>query len=377
MLLAGLSVMALTASEDSYAGIGIVLIAIVIGVPLLVLGLVCSLYLHSKNAAGRGLLLGMWLPVVASASIFPIAVFWDVVQQASFDRGHPNIREIHINLSGRDQWLDPRTSAYKTLEGKEPGKFIPLERQPALNHHTDPMQAYAGALLAPGFASMTVFYAEPKDGPGVVVPVTVAPAPKDWAPILAQLGTRYADQLVYYYYHYPDRVEVATAINWNDGSERSPGKDVPMANFYLHNLGSQVIVRLEVNGQSLSFPGGRAIDPMEAARCDLFPAPTIMRLDAPLTLRWQYAQTDPAWHQGTLAVPRFRSSPTDERSEGVEAVDLYFLADGSVSAQRSQQLKMGSGKRGIRYTAAAPAINPPPLCGMAAEREGDAERQPD
>jgi hypothetical protein len=217
-LLVKLSLSALSPMNGSYAGIGLMFAAIGFGGPLFLLSLGFTIYLASKKALSTYLAMVMWLPVVASLAIIPVSEFFRKKEYAAYASTHPSVHEIHVNLTGRDLRFDPAIGPQPLMDGKDPANFLDVKREPASNRG-DKMAAYHGVLVAPEFTSMPVIYGPAEQGETVVVPVVVAPVPAQWAPLLPQLGMRLPGLLVHYYFHYPDHVEVASAIDWDDAAQ--------------------------------------------------------------------------------------------------------------------------------------------------------------
>lgn len=371
LLLTSISILILLGTIRDEGG-GLILIAIFFGVPLLLIACGIWVYLMVKRAADLRLALTMWLPVLASMSILPIAFTIDSVGQEAFNSAHPDVAEIHVNLTGRDMVPDPDTGGYRSMSAQEPDNFQQVKRQPALNNRADKMTAYNGALLAPGFNSVRVAYDDAPRGKETVVPVKVMPSPAAWTPALAKLGTGDASQLMHYYYHYPARIEVATVIDW-----RNVRTDMPVVDVYVHNLGALPLVRLELNGQTLRLPGNESIKPLAKDDCHFFPSTALDLPAAPLKLRWQTAQTNPAWQAASVKVPAFRQAEPAKGSITSNSLHLFIGPDGSLAAQRAQLLDTGLSKEGIRVTEVAPAFASAPLCGTAPDHYVDGlERVP-
>ncbi len=365
LLLTSVSVLMLLGTIRDEGG-GLVLIAIFFGVPLLLIACGIWVYLMVKGATCRRLGLTMWLPVLASMSILPIAFTVHSVGQAAFDSGHPNVAEIHVNLTGRDMLPDHDTGGGVAMSAKKPDHFREVKREPASNNRADKLAEYKGALLAPGLKSMRVAYEDEPGEKKTVVQVKVTPLPAAWAPTLAKLGTGSTTELMHYYYHYPERTEVATVIDW-----RNVRTNMTVVDVYVHNLGALPLVRLELNGQSLRMPGNRSLKPLAKDDCHFFASNALELPATPLKLRWQTAQTNPAWQAATARAPAFRQAEPAKGSITSDSLHLFIGADGSLAAQRAQLLDTGLVQEGIRVTEVAPAFTSAPLCGTALERYGD------
>ena len=64
-------------------------------------------------------------------------------------------------------------------------------------------------------------------------------------------------------------------------------------------------------------------------------------------------------------VPPFAPSPPAKEYVKINAVHLYFNADGTVAAQRAQETVSGEGKGRMRLTGVVPALKAEPACGTA------------
>ncbi len=367
LLVGAISVTALSnLVRDEGGGLGY--LAIFIGGPLFLTALGIWIYLVLKGAAGHGLEKIMWIPVAASMAILPVAVVLESVDDAIYGSSHPAVQEIHVNLTGQTIFLQTESSyGYEVLEGNDPDRFTKVDRDPAMNNRADKMRAYVGALPAPGFTSMSVTYGR-ADAPASVVPVRVMPAPALWTAHSLDLASADAEELTHYYYHYPNRVEVVTAIDGGDGYAKRFKRGAPVVQVVIHNLGSEEIVRLEVNGQPLSMPW--SIEPA-AQRCHPGSHEAIDQPQAPLTLRWQTAATDAQWRQATVAVPAFKNREPTQGSIEEDTVHLYIKPDGSLAAQREQTLDVDLFTSGNRVTAAVPPFETDPTCGLVTGSHND------
>jgi hypothetical protein len=95
----------------------------------------------------------------------------------------------------------------------------------------------------------------------------------------------------------------------------------------------------------------------------VYGAPAINKLNAPLKVRWQFAQPNPAWQEATVAVPAFAKQSSATRN----AVHLYFRADGTVAAQWEQMLTSTDGKPSVRFTDPSAQVTFPARCGTASD----------
>ena len=132
-LLAILSLLALSPSTGTNAGISLMFAAIGLGVPLFLVTLGITFYLASKSAISPLLTMVIWLPVLAGLAIIPVSEFFSKRENAAYASTHPSVREIHVNLTGRDLRLDPLVGSHPLMEGKEPANFLELRREPESN----------------------------------------------------------------------------------------------------------------------------------------------------------------------------------------------------------------------------------------------------
>ena len=360
LLLSAISVTALFSKVPDHGG-GLGYLAIFIGGPLFLIALGIWIYLVLKGAAGHGLEKIMWIPVAASMAILPVAIVIEMVRQAIFNSAHPVVHEVHINLTGRTIALDPGADGDgMPLDGKEPRRFTDVRRDPWMNNRDDKMLAYDRGLPAPGFNSMKVYF-NGTDGAPTTVPVRVMPTPPLWQEFSLNLSEGDPRELVHFYYHYPDRVEVVTTLGNSVDFADNFDRKAPVTNLSIHNLGSEGIVRVEVNGQPLFMMGD--LQPV-AEECYAYSREVIHKPETPITLRWQTAGTDPQWRQGTVTVPQFKTRESVHGSVEAESLHLYVKPDGTLSAQREQTLDVGFLLTGTRVTAVMPPFPAEPPCSL-------------
>jgi hypothetical protein len=374
----------LSDSQSGAYGAGLILIVVAIAVlaPLLLANLVLSIrYLH-RDAPERTFA-WMWLPPLAVLVALWVILGVKNQQQRSIEAAHPKIEEVHINLTGRSLWLDPEEAAISAggneeMRGNSPEKFVKLTRYfgHASGRGDDKMAAYHVARLADSFREMRVFYGQPADTSPTIVPVnrpTAFPEVKAFIKHSSGWGGEEQD-IEYLYYHYPDHVDVVPALSVSyEQSMRWWGTEVPLVEFHIANLGTRPIARLEIDGQAIAL-GDEAFTPESAkdsaCRSRNFAAYAVNHLAAPLKVRWQLAQANPSWHEANVVVPEFGSGKAPQGNIHSTSVDLYFQADDSVVAERSQFMDLPQGRSAIRTTGpAVPLLRKPP-CGFAPERYG-------
>ena len=76
VLLAKLSLLAVSQSTGTNGGIALMFAAIQFGVPLFLVTLGITIYLARKRAIGLYLAMVMWLPILASLAIIPVTEFF-------------------------------------------------------------------------------------------------------------------------------------------------------------------------------------------------------------------------------------------------------------------------------------------------------------
>ncbi len=350
------------------------MMAMLVGLLLLALNIGMTVYLLRKKAVDRRDLAWMWLPAFCAMLIAPAYNLVADRLQAAIREEHPPIAEWHVNLSGRTFWLAPEVapSAFEA----DPEAIRLVFRQQALKNRTDPMREYAGALPAPGFKGMTVFGSSGAVAP-TTLPVSIGPIPS--IALIERAFPYGGPYLDYMYYHYPDRIEVAPVLRLSRLELRKEATaQVPLVIFYPRNLAGPPIIRIEVDGQTLALEHPVTVQSGDTP-CRIYGHPALSGLDGPLKIRWQVAQANPVWREAKLTVPLFVLTPGEYSSARRNAIHLYFLADGSIAAQREQLLGVGDETPGVRFTEPPPQLNTPVACGTAEDvyRENEQYRKPD
>lgn len=347
--------------------------------PLLLANLVFSA-VYIKRQAPSLVYLWMWGPSFAVlAGIWLIASFMQIKDETS-EAAHPNIREVHINLSGRSLWLDPESTVNDSagageLAGNRPGSFISFTRYAKDYYGKDRMFAYAGSRLSADFKSLRVFHGKPAETSPTMLPVLVAAPYPDLTSFMdrhqiAHLGE--ASVLVYHYYHYADRVEIAPALRLSGLQAMDLwGRKIPVVAFHLANLRALPLARLEIDGQAVDLGGSAfARESADSNGCTSrnYQAHVVNELSRPLKVRWQFAQPDPRWHETMVSVPEFGSARRPSGRAHSTSVDLYFQDDGSVVAERSLEIDQAQQKLTLLTTGLAEPLRQTPPCGTAADR---------
>lgn len=363
----------LASAGDSVYGLYLAaLLAFAILGPLLIANVVLAVIYLRRGVPGR-VHAWMWGPSLAVLAALALVDGVHTHGEKVFAAEHPDIREVHVNLSGRSRWLETG-SGVQELPGEKAERFLVFTRYAG----TGTVQPYDGARLAPEFTAMQVYLGPPGEAAPTALPVVSAPfAFPEVGTFINNLSFKGGEAAVveYWYYHYPDRVEVAPAVNLS-GSQAMDlwGASVPLVDFHIANLGARAIARLEIDGQAIAL-GDTAFAPESAAGfgCSRrnYEAHAVNRLAGPLKIRWQLAGADPAWQEAVVTVPKFRSGQSPRGRIHSTSVDLYFLAGGNVVAERSQYIDLPGGRVAIRTTGPAVPLPDNPPCGLAPDRYSD------
>lgn len=375
LVVAGVLLMFVTrgdSPETIYLGI---MLAMFVVAPLLIVNVVLTaVYLWRK--APLRTYAAMWVPPLLALAILPVSESLDGMRRDAFDKEHPAIREVHVNLSGHSLWLDPAEAGQSSggsgeLAGDRE-QFVPLTRYPG----EDRMSAYKGARLLDTYRDIRVFRGHPGETPPTVLPVN---QPTPFPPVdifLNRLSFRAGEASVieYWYYHYADHVDVVPAISLSGSQDMDLwGSGLPVVDFHLANLGTLPIVRLEIDGQAIAL-SEHAFFPesSENGSCTSrnYSAHAVNRLDKPLKVRWQLAQANPVWHEATVAVAGFGQAPAGGRIRST-SVELYFQKDGSVVAEASQLIDLPGKKLVLRIHSAVAPLRQAAPCGGPRDRYAD------
>lgn len=345
-----------------------IFVALVVLAPLLLVNLILTAVYLRRKVAGVTYA-WMWLPIF---SLYFVALIADAIysqHKQNEAAKHPSIQEVHINLSGRDLWLDPDVASSARLAADKPEEFLPLTRYAG---GSDSLSAYRVARLAPDFNSLRVFTGPPLTDNALTLPVQPSPHFPDTAAILPLLHYDASESGIirYAYYHYRDHVEVAATLLLAGSSRMDlQGSALPVLDVHLVNLGRLPLARLEIDGETMDI-GEHAVMPEKAGDCDYSQrnrsATTLLGGKPRLQLRWQLAQADPAWHEASVTVPAFAGArPPGQQWEN--AVELYFQEDGSVVAEPSQLYHQGD-EVSLRLLASPPPLLRQPACGRVEGR---------
>ncbi|QND53296.1 hypothetical protein HB779_16410 [Phyllobacterium sp. 628] len=319
----------------------------------------------------------MWGPVVLAACIVPVSESMDDARKSRFEDAHPVMQEIHINLTGRDLWFDPRNTGgthytEMPMRGDKPEKFLEWSLYPSPELIGSGAFLYEGSRLKQNVRSMRLYTGELLEEKTKSIEVLIANKPSypDTDRLASVMGFRQghdATILVHQYYHYPDHIEVAPALTRFAGSQRDRlwGKIQPVVEFRGVNLGQQPIARLEINGQAMSL-GEEAFSVADTCFWANTPVgEAILTLDQPLHLRWQTIEPPHRWQEATVPVPKFLTENSKGERTRVPSVVLYFTGEGSVFAERFEAIDLPAQKLGVRTTGLPEGMASPPPCGMA------------
>ncbi|MFY0477998.1 hypothetical protein [Achromobacter marplatensis] len=309
----------------------------------------------------------LFAPTLLALMIYPVSDSIERGKYDTFSAAHPPIGETHVNLSGNDLWLDTKPYASTAsgagpnmpLAASKPERFAAFIRYPspkteASGSETSPAFPYSGARLNDKVQQYT--YRLASGDAGASLPLKRLAYP-DLKPLFAALGKNEAAMLRYFYYHYPDHVEVAPALQRLAGMTEQRLDDKTQKGLVLfktQNYAPHGIARLEINGQTLDI-GEQALTPVVPlpASCHDYPYPAggaFADLSQPLTLRWQTLDAPQVWHTATLQVPAFRQPESMDGESTLMRVQLYFLPDGSVEGERFVEVRKSRDQLAIRAT---------------------------
>ncbi len=368
LLIATLGLLVLT---DSSAAMLAVLAAFYLALPLLGLLLISWVYyLWRDRAAMSGQVHAlMLLPSLAAVLIVPLAFTVGQLGSQAFSAQHPPISEVHLNLTGQDLWLDAAGtstssggSANLPMAGNEPERLLVWTRWPDEQAIAQGRFPYDGARLKANVDSFARQLGGSEEN-------ALAPAP-------LRLTTQYpaADELplVYQYYHYPDRIEVAAALARNSNLETSRARSLRHAPVLVSaaNFGERTLVRMEIDGQALAMDiWGRALRPIRDCYHG-YPnlGPALLPLDAPWQVRWQEADAPGIWHQATVNLPPLPLTEEQQKQTRLPRVLLYITQDRRVLAERFQEIELADDRLGVANTGLPEGLSETAPCGSALER---------
>ncbi|MGH8464574.1 MAG: hypothetical protein ACRER5_10540 [Pseudomonas sp.] len=379
--LAALGIIAVTSPNLGWGIVALITAAIWVGGPLAIVLVVtwCAYLVRDRGQMPGRVHALLFVPTLLALLIYPAAQSIEQGKYNAFSASHPAIAETHVNLSGRDLWIDATPYASTSsgagptmpLSAREPQRFMAFIRYPSPDSTGAAAGAfpYQGARLSDGIVQYA--YRPDASGAATTLPLKRLSYP-DLTPLFPNLGKDESSKLRYLYFHYPDHVEVAPALQRLAGmteqrldAARQKGLILLKAQNYTPNA----IVRLEINGQTLDI-GDRAMESVAP-----LPAPchdyawhvggAFVDLDKPLTLRWQTLDAPQSWHTATVRVPAFaQPKPVDGESTLARAL-LYFLPDGTVEGERFVEVHMPKAQLGIRATGIPARATAYASCGSA------------
>lgn len=379
-LLVALSLIALLTPNLDYGVVMLILVAIVVGFPLC-LALLLTWFAYRRRASApppAKLHAAMFAPTLLALSILPIGSAMQDTARRWFNDAHPDIRELHVNFSGRPLWLaigSAQTEAggwpQMPLQAGNEAKFVAFTRRPQEAEINENRFPYVGSRLREKAHSYA--YAEKDDsGRPVAVrprPLLVRPYPDlGWLPS----DIRESKLLVHQYFHYYDYVEVAPGLARLDSSELA-ALQARLGNVVSFHLSSQYprgLARLEINGQALAI--GADSERISEAPCDRrtsFAGSALLSIDKPLEVRWQTLDEPSRWHEARVSVPAVQGATTRAIQAWVPNVRLYFLDNDVLAAEQLQTLTSLGGEHKTVTTGVPAGARQDEVCGTH-ERAG-------
>lgn len=346
---------------------------------LVLLANVAVTVVYMRRQAPSIFFVWQWGPPGFVFVLLMMAIAIDELKIRNFEVAHPTVNEIHINMSG--QTIHPATDRRTGPDAVMPGQALGASTEVTRYQYSDkpPLPAYDGVRISALFTTMQVHFGRPDapDAPDTSVPVIVASTYPDVSSVLSRAHTSTeANTRIYLYHYYADRVEIAPSFMLS-GSEAMGlwGRDTPLVEVHVVNLWDRPIARLEMDGAAVK-PVRQGWGPDSAEyQCGHrnYRTYAINRFQAPLKVRWQFAEPDARWHEAVVKVPSFRQpkAPPGGTADTM-SVDLYFLPDGDVVAERSQVVRQAGDQLVLRTTGPAVPLRTTPPCGTARDRFSDA-----
>ena len=355
-LLVALSLTALLTPNLEYGVVMLILLAIVVGIPLC-FALLATWFTYRRRASAplpAKLNAAMFVPTLIALSVLPIGSAMQDTARRWFNDAHPDIRELHVNFSGRPLWLalgSAQTEAGRwpqmPLQAGNEAKFVAFTRLPLEDEINENRFPYVGSRLREKVHSYA--YAEKgEDGRPVEArprPLMVRPYPDlGWLPS----DIRESKLLVHQYFHYYDHVEVAPGLARLDSSELAAlqARLGNVVSFHLSNQYPRGLARLEINGQTLAI--GTDSERISEAPCDRstsFAGSGLLSIDKPLEVRWQTLDDPARWHEARVSVPAFQGATSRAMQASVRNVRLYFLDNDVLAAEQLQTLTSLGGEQ--------------------------------
>jgi hypothetical protein len=315
----------------------------------------------------------MIAPTLLAALIVPVHESVRQSRWEGFRRAHPAIAENHVNLSGREIWLDMRgaSSASPGLPFMPPAsaeerRFARFHRYPSADALASGGFPYDAARLRPDVQRYV--YRQEDGSPGESLPLRRRPYPDNLERLASAAGGE-AALLVHQYFHHGDHVEVAPGIarfafttEEAVAAARIPG----LAIFSLENHTDQTIARMEVSGQTLDL-GEYAARSLRNRPCHDRPVGSgaaLVDLAQPLRVRWQTLESPRTWHEAQVTVPGFGPAGDGDPGTALTRVRLYALPDGQLAAERYREIRQRD-SLSLRTTGVPAQAAPHAVCGGA------------
>ena len=369
--------------DSAGLGYGGLLIAFAILAALLIL-LVTLLVLTVFNIRGNEpsqIHAYAWMPSLLVLGGALIVVGIKEAHHDMFAQAHPDISEVHVNLSGRYTWVLNSQEEMPVPQTQ----FAWLTR--FSQNGLDKMQAYDGSRLAKSFTHAEVHM---KDGPvnntNVATPLVKLPVvqPKRYPDVTALIksikaGNDYgytpteAGLWEFQYFYYPDRLEVMPALSLS-GSDRMAlwGSGLPIMGVHVENALPKPIARIEIDGEALRIGQEPLTKQDENCLRRNYVDYVQNRFDKPVKVRWQFLEANPAWHEAIVTVPTWKTQAPAGWTKREEVVFLYMQTNGTVAAQRQLEMMkhnaQGYERVGVQTTPIQPALSETLICGTALDR---------
>ncbi|MGB4810900.1 MAG: hypothetical protein WBP13_00250 [Methylophilaceae bacterium] len=329
---------------------------------------------HIKQKAAWLAYLLLWAPTLLSLVGLGAATKFMQLKKAEFAQNHPDVTEWHINLSGKNLWIE---GFYDPLP-IELEQFLEIKLYASSD--LEKMKAYEGSHLAKSFKNMSFYVSDTPSAENKAVftlPVVQASTYPDVTSLLKLIkadalgvyNPAEANLWVYQYFYYPDHVEIVPAINLSGNQSMALwGSQLPVVAMHVVSLQEKSLARIEVDGSSLYLGEKPWLPEAKVESCSIrnYKAFMINPFNAPVKVRWQFAEANPQWHEAVVNVPKLNSPKAKpDWNKRMDNVYLYFQHDGTVAAQWQQEVTFKGGQLGVRTTAVEPALSAPAPCGTA------------
>ena len=298
-------------------------------------------------------------------------------KQESFEQNHPNISELHVNLSSKYLWL--ATNGY---DAQPIGRDQFLENTRYASDGLENMAEYAGSRLASSFKNMSLYASDTEALEAKTVLTLPVIQPSQYPDVASFFKLVEADSLVsykpteaglwvYQYYYYDDHIDAVPAINLSGSASMALwGSNLPVVAIHIVNLQAKSLARVEVDGATLALGNSPLPPENDPNACNHrnYTSYIINQFNAPIKVRWQFAEANPQWYEAVVTLPKLNSPKAKpDWSKREDNVFLYFQKNAAVAAQWQQVVTFKDDKLGIRTTAIEPALIEPAPCGNAAD----------